>query len=300
MSRRTISLSLFSVALVSLSACSITSSTSAVRIGSDKVGVDEFEQTVQQLANAGQLELVNGRVSGDTTRSVLGALLRGKATTQLLTEYGQSVTAADRDSVISQLEQDSGTAQLHPELKDLIIELNSGDLALQRISAPSQEELAGMYAIRPAKLGVMCMRHILVKDKSAATRVLALLSDGGDFAILAGTYSIEPGANTTGGILGDGQSECLDLSVIQSQFDSGFTAGALLAKEGAAYGPVKSSFGWHIILIRPFAEIAESLVTVLATDPGHILLTGHLATATISVKSEYGRWDPPTGQIIVN
>jgi hypothetical protein len=300
MSRRPVFLSCFAVALVSMSACSISGSTNAIRIGSDEISVDEFERTVQQLADAGQLELNNGRISGDTTHSLLGALLRGKATTQLLAQYGLAVTDSDRNVVVSQLEQDSQSALLPPELKELIVSLNSGDLALQRVSAPTPDVVAKMYADRPAKLGVMCMRHILVTDESTANEVLALLNSGGDFATLVGTYSNEPGANTSGGILGDNDNECLALSVIQSQFDPGFTAGALQAKAGAAYGPVKSSFGWHIILIRPLAEIADSLNALLATDPGHILLTGYLATAPITVRSSYGRWDPLTGEIIAN
>jgi len=262
--------------------------------------VDQFEQTVQQLADAGQLELGNGRVSGDTTRSVLGALLRGMATTRLLAEYDQSVTDADRNLVLAQLGQDSQSDLLPPELKKLIVDLNSSDLALQRVSVPTPDKLAITYATQPAALGVMCMRHILVEDESTANMVLELLHNDGDFAKLAGDYSIEPGADISGGILGDNGSECLALAGIQSQFDTGFTAGALQAKEGVAYGPVKSSFGWHIILIRPFAEIADSLGTLLAPDPGHILLTGYLATAPISVKSSYGRWDPRTGEIIAN
>lgn len=300
MSRRVVFLSCFGVALVSLSACSFSTSTSAVRIGSDKISVDEFEQTVQQLTDAGQIEVDNGRISGDTTRSLLLALLRGRATTQVLALYGQPVTDAERKVVVDQLEQDPQSSLLPPELRELIVNLNIGDLALQRVKVPTSDDIAKMYADRPAKLGVMCMRHILVSDESTANKVLALMSGGGDFATLVGTYSTEPGANTSGGILGDNDNECLALSVIQSQFDTGFTAGALQAKAGIAYGPVKSSFGWHIILIRPLAEISDSLNALLATDPGHTLLTGHLATTPISVKSSYGRWDPATGEIIAN
>ena len=169
------------VRLIALSGCSVSASTSAVRIGSDEISVDEFERIVQQLADVGQLELGDGRVSGDTTRSVLGALLRGMATTQLLAKYDQSVTDTDRNSVLTQLAQDSQSSQLAPELKELIVDLNSGDLALQRVSSPSLDDLEKMYADTPAKLGVMCTRHILVTDESTATKVLSMLSSGGDF-----------------------------------------------------------------------------------------------------------------------
>ncbi|MEO5974217.1 MAG: peptidylprolyl isomerase [Ilumatobacteraceae bacterium] len=290
----------FAIAILTLTACANSFTTSALRIGSDEISVDEFEQTVQQLADADQLELIDGRITGETTRSVLGALLRGQATAQLLAVHGQSVTEADRNLVLTQLEQDGQTSLLDPALKELIVELNSQDLALQRVAVPDTDDLAVMYSNRPAKLGAMCLRHILVATKSTAQKILNLLDDGEDFATLAGIYSIEPGATTTGGVLGDSNNECLALSQIQTQFDIGFTQGALQAKAGAAYGPVKSSFGWHIILIRPFAEISDSVTKLLATDPGHMLLTGHLATASISVKSSYGRWNPATGEIVAN
>ncbi|MEO8363429.1 MAG: peptidylprolyl isomerase [Ilumatobacteraceae bacterium] len=288
------------IALVSLSACSSAVSTSAVRIGDDRLSVDDFELTVQQLGDAGQLDIVDGRVSGESSRSVLGALLRGMATTQMLEIYGEPVTDADRQVVLDQLEQDSQTALLGPELKELIVSLNSQDLALGRVEVPATDELAATYAKIPAKLGVMCMRHIVVDDESTAKKVINLFNDGKDFAELAGTYSIEPGASTSGGALGSATSECIALAEIQTGDDAAFTAGALQAKESVAYGPVKSSFGWHVILIRPFDEIADALNAVLSVDPGHTLLTGYLATADISIKSSYGRWNPPTGQIVAN
>ncbi len=288
------------IALVSLSACSSAVSTSAVRIGDDRLSVDDFELTVQQLGDAGQLDIVDGRVSGESSRSVLGALLRGMATTQMLEIYGEPVTDADRQVVLDQLEQDSQTALLGPELKELIVSLNSQDLALARVEVPATDELAATYAKIPAKLGVMCMRHIVVDDESTAKKVINLFNDGKDFAELAGTYSIEPGASTSGGALGSATSECIALAEIQTGFDAAFTAGALQAKESVAYGPVKSSFGWHVILIRPFDEIADALNAMLSVDPGHTLLTGYLATADISIKSSYGRWNPPTGQIVAN
>ncbi|MFA5774509.1 MAG: peptidylprolyl isomerase [Ilumatobacteraceae bacterium] len=288
------------IALVALSACSSAVTTSAARIGDDRLSVDDFELTVQQLGDAGQLDIVNGRVSGESSRSVLGALLRGMATTQMLDIYGEPVTDADRKVVLDQLEQDSQTALLGPELKELIVSLNSEDLALQRVEVPDMVALAETYAKEPAKLGAMCMRHILVADESTAKKVINLYNDGEDFAQLAGTYSTEPGATTSGGILGSATSECLALAEIQTGFDAGFTAGALRAKENVAYGPVKSSFGWHVILIRPFDEIADPLNALLSVDPGNTLLTGYLATADISIKSSYGRWNPPTGQIVAN
>ncbi|NBW91485.1 MAG: hypothetical protein EBR53_03360, partial [Actinobacteria bacterium] len=161
----------------------------------------------------------------------------------------------------------------------------------------SEADVEKMYNDAPASVGALCAQHILVKDESTANEVLAKLNEGGDFKKLAGEYSTEPNAATTGGILGSTDGDCISLSDYQSQFDAGFTAGALLAKAGVPTGPVKSSFGYHVIMIRPFADIKASLMLMLSKSPGMMLMTGYLATHDVIVASEYGRWDSATGKI---
>lgn len=68
----------------------------------------------------------------------------------------------------------------------------------------------------------------------------------------------------------------MQLSEYQSGFDPDFTAGALLAKPGIATGPVKSSFGYHVILIRPFVEVATDISALLEANAGELLLTDTL------------------------
>jgi parvulin-like peptidyl-prolyl isomerase len=62
--------------------------------------------------------------------------------------------------------------------------------------------------------------------------------------------------------------------------------------------PVKSSFGWHVIFIRPFTAVSESVSANFAEAPGEYLLLGALADADISVASQYGRWDPLAGTVV--
>ncbi len=298
MSRRIIGLISCSLAVASLAACSATS-TSAVAIGDNKTSVSEFEAFVQQLADVGQLELTNGKIDAETTRSLLGVFLQKVGTTGFLAEQNVRVSAADIAAAENQLSADPNSATLPTELKLLIVELSSADLALKNVVAPTPEAAAKIYNTEPARLGALCLQHILVKDEATAKKVLEL-ANGGDFSKLAGEYSTEPGADKSGGVLGSATSECLRLSEIQAQFDAAFTAGALQAKAGRAYGPVQSSFGWHIIMVRPFTDISESLSATIAIDPGNVLLTGYLATATVKVKSSYGRWDPSTGKIVAN
>ena len=158
-----------------------------------------------------------------------------------------------------------------------------------------------MYERAPASLGVMCVRHIVVKTLDEANNLLGKIgATGEDFATLAGKFSIEPNAKQSGGALTGADNACMKLSEYQTNFDADFTAGALKAKPGIASGPVKSSFGYHIIYVRPFVEVAADISTLLAIDPGELLLTGFIATSKINIDSTYGRWNAASGSIISN
>ena len=292
---RTIALTF--AAAIAITSCGGTAKSDAATVNGVSIQKATLESTISQLADAGQITLENGVAPMDAVRSVLAAIIRGEATSQVLAEYNVSVTDADTQAVIDQVSKDAGYDTLGEDLKKLIIGLNSGDLALSRVKAPSEADVEKMYNEAPASVGALCAQHILVKDESTANEVLAKLNEGGDFKKLAGEYSTEPNAATTGGILGSTDGDCISLSDYQSQFDADFTAGALLAKAGVPTGPVKSSFGYHIILIRPFADIKASLMLMLSKSPGMMLMTGYLATHDVIVASEYGRWNSATGKI---
>jgi foldase protein PrsA len=283
--------------MISLASCGGSSKNDAASVDGSVIAKTTLETALTQLSDAGQIKLENGVVPMDAVRSVLAAIIRGEATKQILAQYKVTVTDADTKAVVDQVSQDAGYDKLGKELKDLIIGLNSGDLALARVKAPSEADIEKMYNESPASVGAMCAEHILVKDESTAKEVIQKLNDGGDFKKLAGEYSTEPNAATTGGILGSTDGDCISLSDYQSQFDSAFTAGALSAKVGVPTGPVKSSFGYHVIMIRPFADIKASLVMMLSKSPGMLLMTGFLATHEVTIASEYGRWDAATGKI---
>ena len=284
---------------VVVSSCGSTSN-SAAEIGGKKISRDELELTITELSDAGQTPVVDGEVAGDTARSVLTALLQGAAADVILKKYGQEITKADRDEIAVSVSQNTDTTEFTEHLKNLIIELNAGGLALGRVSAPDAETAAKMYDKAPASLGVMCVRHLVVKEEAKAKEAIAKVLGGADFAEVAGEYSIEPNAKESGGALSGEKNGCMLLSEYQNSFDPDFTAGALLAKPGVATGPVKSSFGYHIILIRPFVEVATDISALLEANAGVLLLNGYLATTKIKVDSAYGRWNPASGTIIAN
>ena len=287
------------VSLLIISSCGATSNPAA-KINGEEISREELEQTITELSDAGQTPVVDGEIAGDTARSVLGALIQGQASLQLLADYDQQITQEDRDSVKSSLSQNTDTAEFTDHLKNLIINLNAGTLALARILPPDAKTVATMYEKAPASLGVMCIRHLVVKEEAKAKEALKKFSNGADFATLAGEYSIEPNAKQSGGALSGADNACMKLSEYQSGFDALFTAGALLAKPGVAFGPVKSSFGYHLIYVRPFVEVAEDISTLLTSATGETLLDGYIATSKIVIDSAYGRWDAASGAVVTN
>ncbi len=282
-----------------VAACGSTSNTAA-EINGRKISRAELEQTIAELGEVGQAPIVDGEVDGETVRSILSALVQGAATDQFLKEYDEEITQADRDEIEAQISQNTDTSTYTQHLKDLIIELNAGSIALGRVVAPDAKKAAEMYAEAPASLGVLCVRHLVVETEATANDALAKFSDGTDFATLAGEFSTEPNAKESGGALGGADNACITLSEYQSGFDADFTAGAMSAKPGVAYGPVKSSFGYHVIYVRPFVEVAEDISSLLATSAGPNLLTGYIATSKIKIDSMYGVWNAARGGIVTS
>jgi len=283
-----------------LAGCGEIMQNDAIAIGDSSVSEDYVDTIIEQLATVDQVQLVDGRIEGDALRSILTAILRNEATHEFLMANDVSVTDQEREEVVTQYEEDPQFALIGPELQELLISLNSQDLALARIKVPQRESLAAMYAKEPASLGVMCARHLLVDSESEARAAMKRVLDGEDFAQVAAEVSTEPNASETGGALAGEDNDCLALGVYQEQFDNDFVIGALKARAGTPSEPVKSSFGHHIIFMRPYDEVADSIEKSLAENPGQYLLSGYLATSKVTVASRFGRWDPSVGQIVAN
>ncbi len=109
-------------------------------------------------------------------------------------------------------------------------------------------------------------RHILVKTKEEAEKIIKELDAGGDFQKLANEHTSDPSGKTTGGDLGF------------------FAAGQMVPEfEKAAFAlpvgsytkePVQSQFGWHIIKVEekrqqpppPFDQVKDQFRSVVLRD----------------------------------
>ncbi|HED18356.1 MAG TPA: peptidylprolyl isomerase, partial [Gammaproteobacteria bacterium] len=104
----------------------------------------------------------------------------------------------------------------------------------------SDEDLKKIYAEQVPKGNEYKARHILLKDEETAKKLIAELDKGADFSELAKKHSTGP-SGKTGGELG-----WFSPKQMVAQFSE---ATAKLEKGTYTKEPVKTQFGWHIIML---------------------------------------------------
>lgn len=275
----------------------MTSPSDAFTINGEAYSKDDLNELVGVLVDLGQITKQNGSIPKADMTSTLQVMLKYRSYLQFAKKNNLEETAANRAKVIKQSEADENFATFPKSLQDLLISLNLASLTTSEMKKPSAGELEKLYNKAPASAGVLCLSHILVKTKAQADAVLKQLDGGAKFADVAKEKSIEPAAKTSGGSLANGEEACSPLESLQQSFDGDFMVGAVAAKPGVPSGPIKSSFGWHIILSHPYSEVKDSISSVLNENPGAALLAGFMATANISVNSTYGTWVGATAKI---
>ena len=125
----------------------------------------------------------------------------------------------------------------------------------------SDKEIADYYKknkqnyIQPASRDV---RHILVKKKALAESLYQRAKSGENFAALAKKYSTDPGTKKQGG----------KLPISKGRQVPEFDKAAFALKTGEISQPVKTSYGWHIIMalngikkekVTPLSEVKPAI-----------------------------------------
>lgn len=294
LSRR--ALAFVAASALALSACGgnspVASANDAFVVNGTSYSLDSFETLLSDLVKNQQLEASsNGQASKKDAVSVMRTLLRYEAYKQYLVENKLTESTADRTKVEQQATGSEGFSSLPKYLQDLLVNLNVAQVTMEKFKAYSPEKLKELYNESPASTGVLCMSHILLKTEKDARSVLKELSDGANFEDVAKKRSIEPAAKQTGGLLSADDGKCTDLSYFQQQFDPDFMKGAVAAQPGVPTGPVKTQFGYHIILNHAYDDIKDSLALIASAKPSVSNMVGYLATADISVNPTYGVWN---------
>jgi len=290
------------VSLLAAGCGTFTNNATAVSVNGKELSVDTLESYVKQFDAIKQIPIADGIVTLNDVRGLLGAFVRENVYTEFLDTYGVPLTKEQVDAKREEI-GDEPLVGLSPELEELIVRLNAGATAIQEFEAPSDADIEKVYNSSPSLTGALCTNHIVVKEKATAANVLAKLEKGADWKELAGKYSLEDNAGETGGALvGMGEdgstSPCQSILQYQDTFDPLFTAGVLQAKPGVPYGPVRSSFGYHIIYVQPFDAVKDDVLTLVKSQPGPLMATGLVVNTDVQVDPAYGVWSTAAGAIV--
>jgi parvulin-like peptidyl-prolyl isomerase len=294
-------LPLLAASIIGLTACGsssvVTSASDAFTVNGEGYSKNDLNALIDVLVDLGQITKQNGTIPKADMDSTLQVLVKYQAFLQFAEKNNLEESAVNRAKVEEQAGADESFGTYPKTLQDLLINLNLASITTSEMKIPSASDLEKLYNTAPASAGVLCLSHILVKTKAEAEKALKQVSDGAKFADVAKKVSIEPAAKTSGGSLANGDEACSALESLQQSFDGDFMVGAVAAKPGVPTGPIKSSFGWHIILSHPYDEVKDSVSSVLKENPGAALLAGFMATSDISVNSTYGTWVGATAKI---
>lgn len=123
--------------------------------------------------------------------------------------------------------------------------------------------------------------HILVEDEAKAKELLTQLEGGADFAELAKANSTDTGSGANGGELG-----WFGLGMMVKPFEEAVVA----ATPGKIAGPVKTDFGFHLILVKETRVAAQptldDLREELAAEIEQQAIEAHVKTLTDGAKIE--------------
>ncbi len=299
---------LIAAVAVALSGCATFSNTDQV---ADVDGVEISSDTFRDYSdvffapdNAFETPpAVDGRVAAEPSRSLLAAMVSRQLFRNFIDGEGIDITE-QRDDYTAQLLASAppGQADVPTFFLELIAEINPQVIsdALRTAPAKDIDELRRMYAENPLSVGLVCVRHILVATEEEADDVRDELADGADFAELAVARSSDEASLPTGGALESPDSPCIPLESVAQGFDPSFTAGLLDAQEATPTEPIESTFGWHVILVRPWDEISEAVGA--AHEPGEsglLRFYGYRVTAPVTIDARYGTWNPLASAIEV-
>ncbi|MDI6637384.1 MAG: peptidyl-prolyl cis-trans isomerase [Bacillota bacterium] len=212
-------------------------------------------------------------------RQLLAKMIREELIKQGAARYNIQVTdedvAAEVDKLKAQFGSDAGLEQALSQygmtLDDLRDQIRT-NLLLEAIASKdvtvSDDEVKKYYEEHKDEFKEpeqVRARHILVKDEKTAKEIEKELAGGADFAELAKAKSEDPGSKDKGGDLGYFE---------RGAMDPAFEKAAFALKIGETSGPVKSSFGYHIIRVEdrkperipPLEEVRNEVVKRLKRE----------------------------------
>lgn len=127
--------------------------------------------------------------------------------------------------------------------------------------------------------------HILLKTEATANAARQEIEAGASFATVAKAQSTDTASGKVGGALG-----CLSAGEFVSEFQNAADAAPL----GVLTGPVKTQFGYHLILVRAWDPVGDKAYTQALAQAASAVLGARLNALKVKVDPRYGSWAKQT------
>lgn len=263
-------------ASLTLGACTtFTDNDLAVRVGDDQLTQAEFDRLA--AAALGQPDAERLDVPMPVVREVLNIWIVTSIISADVAAAG--LTPAD------------GPADDDP-LRALQLQQDAVFEQWLELDPSTDDDFRAAYERGPQVSEVVCTKHVLVDTEAEADEVFADLAAGADFTTVAAERSVDPGTGPFGGVL-----PCTPLDGFVVQFVPEYVDASLAATVGVPTEPVESDFGWHVIVVRPWDEIADDPTARAIFDDVGTRFRRSAGAADIRVDPRYGAFDPEFGVI---
>lgn len=214
-----------------------------------------------------------------------------------LAALGHPLSDADLASTRDELSANAAEWDTYTRaLQDLLTEYSAAGAAYDKLPPPTTETVAEMYEQGVAAGQISCLRVIQTDSESLADEALAAINGGEPFAEVAGRLSSDQASAPLGGVVIDPSSgaECMGPALLASLYPPEVVDAALTATPGVAIGPIRSSIGFHLVLVRPWSEITDQAMA-LAVQASRLMA---IDKADVTVDPSIGRWSA-TAQSVV-
>ena len=314
-------LSLALLSVVAGTACAQTFGNTAAVVNGHRVTQKQLDEELP-IVKAGQGASLSDE---EAQRQALIAAIENELFREVAKQKNIVPTAAQIDQRLAELKQnfpDDATFRQQVKaagytsatLRTDFIFNNLITRSLQAELAPpvTAAQVQAVYNGEKSQFEQIKVKHILfavgttrtdAQAKKAADDALAQLKNGADFATLAKKLSDDNGTKATGGVIPQW------LNVSDQNLDQNFAKAAWNAPVGELTGPVRSQFGYHIIVTlakryQPLAEVGPQIKSNLEQQVGTRAITDFITAlvkkAKIKINPRYGDWDPATQSIVAH
>jgi foldase protein PrsA len=308
--------------VLGLSGCADLFDPAAAVVNGNKIPVDEVTAGLDRFEDTQEFERLSAQ--GDTQsikrqfeQGYLSQLIRRAVLTPRAEDMDIEVTEEEVQQRIEQLkndfpsdaafqetlkEQGLDIAQLEQLVADSILEQEIRTEVTADVG-PTEEELQNYYEDRAEAFEETAVAHILVDNRNLAAVVVQQLRAAPKrkleetFKRLAKDFSTDEATAQQGGDLGYSA---------RGDFVSEFSDAMSRLQVGEFSDPVKTEFGWHVILVtdrrmQAFEDVRAQIEQNIGAEAEEKVWTEWLVDAyreaDVRVNPRYGEFDLDTGQV---